>query len=114
MARLDSSGKYIPNKGVKVSQLTIDSMKRMGMKKALEKANSGSADAEYIEGARRMYGSRVTGEPMKVEKTETKKVESAEHGHVIGEAKAPMSGHVIGEARANILSKNAPQKKLST
>lgn len=44
---------------VKVSQSTIDSMKQMGMSKAISKANSGDASAEFIEGAKRMYGTRV-------------------------------------------------------
>lgn len=48
-----------PRKAQKVSQSTIDSMKTMGMTKAIQKANSGTASAEFIEGAKRMYGSRV-------------------------------------------------------
>lgn len=47
------------NKKIKVSQLTVDSMKQMGMAKALEKANSGSADGEFVEAAKRFYGNRV-------------------------------------------------------
>lgn len=42
-----------------VKQSTIDEMKRLGMAKALERANSGTASAEYVEGAKRMYGNRV-------------------------------------------------------
>lgn len=42
-----------------VSQAAIDHMKKIGMKKALEIANSGTAGAEFEEGARRMYGKRV-------------------------------------------------------
>lgn len=49
------------DRSVKVSQLTVDSMKKLGMKAALDKANSGSADAEYVEAAKRFYGNRVTG-----------------------------------------------------
>lgn len=59
------------NKSIKVSQLTIDSMKKMGMKAAIEKANSGSGDSEFVEAAKRFYGNRIkpksmgksTGEP---------------------------------------------------
>lgn len=47
------------NKSIKVKQLTVDSMKQMGMAKALEKANSGSADGEFVEAAKRFYGNRV-------------------------------------------------------
>lgn len=47
------------DKKIKVKQLTIDSMKRLGMTKALEKANSGSADGEFVEAAKRFYGNRV-------------------------------------------------------
>jgi len=42
-------------KAVKVSQGTIDKIKKMGMTKALKKAGKGGS-AEYIEGIRRMYG----------------------------------------------------------
>lgn len=44
---------------IKVKQSTIDSMKTMGMTKAIQKANSGGASAEFIEGAKRMYGNRI-------------------------------------------------------
>lgn len=43
----------------KVSQSTIDSMKTMGMSKAIQKANSGNASSEFVEGAKRMYGGRI-------------------------------------------------------
>lgn len=39
----------------KVSQATIDSIKKMGMSAALKKAGT-SKNVEYIEGVRRMYG----------------------------------------------------------
>ena len=41
----------------KVSQSTIDSIKKMGMTAALKKAGS-SKNAEYIEGVKRMYGAK--------------------------------------------------------
>jgi hypothetical protein len=45
----------------KVSQATIDSIKKMGMSAALKKAGS-SKNVEYIEGVKRMYGAkRVAG-----------------------------------------------------
>lgn len=52
------------NRKVKVSQKTIDDIKRLGMKKSLELAgfNKGAeqsgAVAEFAEGVRRMYGER--------------------------------------------------------
>ena len=59
--------KTIVTPGTKVSQKTIDNIKSMGMSKTLEALKSigqpGSknvpASKEFIEGARRMYGSRV-------------------------------------------------------
>lgn len=44
-------------KPVKVSQATIDRIKKMGMTAALKKAGT-SSNAEYVEGIRRMYGAR--------------------------------------------------------
>lgn len=46
-------------KAVKVSKATIDSIKRMGMTKAIEKANTHAAPPEFVEGAKRMYGNRI-------------------------------------------------------
>lgn len=40
----------------KVSQKTINDIKQMGMTKAIQKAASGNASAEFAEGAKRMYG----------------------------------------------------------
>ena len=42
---------------IKVSQATIDRIKKLGMTAALKKAGT-SKNAEYIEGIRRMYGER--------------------------------------------------------
>jgi len=42
-------------KAIKVSQGTIDRIKKMGMTQALKKAGK-SGNAEYVEGVRRMYG----------------------------------------------------------
>ena len=44
-------------KPIKVSQATIDRIKKMGMTAALKKAGT-SNNAEYVEGIRRMYGAR--------------------------------------------------------
>ena len=44
------------NKNVKVSQSEIDTIKKMGMKKAL--ASAGTASASMQEGIRRLYGER--------------------------------------------------------
>lgn len=46
---------------LKVSQATIDRIKADGMTAALKKAVSGKASASYVEGVKRMYGTkRVT------------------------------------------------------
>lgn len=44
-------------KAIKVSQSTIDRIKKLGMTAALKKAGT-SNNAEYVEGIRRMYGAR--------------------------------------------------------
>lgn len=44
---------------IKVKQEVIDRIKKMGMKAATEAANSGKESAEFVEGAKRMYGGRV-------------------------------------------------------
>ena len=44
-------------KQIKVSQATIDRIKKLGMTAALKKAGT-SNNAEYVEGIRRMYGAR--------------------------------------------------------
>ena len=43
-----------PNRSIKVSQSEIDSIKKMGMKKALSSAKTGSSS--FSEGVRRLYG----------------------------------------------------------
>lgn len=43
------------DRSIKVRQSTIDDIKKMGMAKAIERANS-SDDKEFVEGARRFYG----------------------------------------------------------
>lgn len=44
---------------VKVKQEVIDRIKKMGMDSAVKAANSGSESAEFVEGAKRMYGTKV-------------------------------------------------------
>lgn len=59
-----SKGKSTTPKKVRVSQSTIDDIKRMGMKKALELAGQNASatqagvTAEWAEGVRRMYGQK--------------------------------------------------------
>ena len=43
---------------IKVSQATIDNIKKMGMDKALKAAAAGKANAEMREGLKRMYGQK--------------------------------------------------------
>jgi len=43
---------------MKVSQATIDRIKADGMTNALKKAVMGKASASYVEGVKRMYGTR--------------------------------------------------------
>lgn len=74
---------------IKVSHKTIADMKAMGMSKAIERANSGTAGAEFEEGARRMYGKRIKTK-VASSPTVTKTAEMAPKG----------SGHVYGEAAA--------------
>lgn len=47
------------DRSMKVSQSTIDEIRKLGMAKAIEKANSGQSSAEFLEGASRFYGDRV-------------------------------------------------------
>jgi hypothetical protein len=43
---------------IKVSQDVINEIKRRGMKASMEAANSGKESAEFVEGARRFYGTK--------------------------------------------------------
>lgn len=58
------------DRSVRVSQSVIDEIKKIGMKAAIEKANSGSAGLEFREGAKRMYGGRVNA-PAKWSESDT-------------------------------------------
>lgn len=44
---------------IKVKQEVIDRIKNMGMASAVGAANSGKESADFVEGAKRMYGNRV-------------------------------------------------------
>ena len=46
-----------PKAGIKVSQATITKIKGLGMTAALKKAGT-SANAEFVEGVKRMYGAK--------------------------------------------------------
>jgi len=52
-----AKAKAKPKAGLKVSQATITKIKDMGMSAALKKAGT-SANAEFVEGVKRMYGAR--------------------------------------------------------
>ena len=96
-----------PSRGsnIKVKQSTIDEMKKIGMSEAIKKANSGNASAEFVEGAKRMYGNRVHPEkmmkdarpltdeakkkmPMAQSKTVTKSVSHTKKGKGTGKGRA--------------------------
>lgn len=78
----------------KVSQKTIDDMKTMGMDKAIERANSGTAGAEFEEGARRMYGKRIKSRPKPSQNVQ----KPQDRSHVQGEAAAkPLEGAETGK-----------------
>lgn len=49
------------DRSIKVGQSVIDQIKKMGMGAALAKAKSGTAGAEFTDGARRFYGGKVGG-----------------------------------------------------
>lgn len=44
------------DRSIKVNQSTIDRIKKMGMGEAMKAANAGTESAEFVEGAKRMYG----------------------------------------------------------
>ena len=87
-----------------VKQSTIDDMKRMGMSKAIERANSGEAGQEFEEGARRMYGKRirpkVQSSPTVTKTAETPKYVGPQENKGGGPPAPKGSGHVYGEAPA--------------
>lgn len=55
---------------IKVRQATIDAMNKRGMEASLAYANSGKANEEEVEAARRFYGKRVTGSAAPAASTE--------------------------------------------
>jgi hypothetical protein len=56
--KIAHSSKEITMAKIKVSQATIDNIKKLGMDKALKAAAAGKADAEMREGLKRMYGQK--------------------------------------------------------
>jgi hypothetical protein len=50
---------------VKVRQATLDAMNKRGMAANIAHANSGKANEEELEAARRYYGKRITGTALK-------------------------------------------------
>ena len=52
------TGSFPAPKKVKVSQATIDTIKKQGMSAALKKAAAGGVSKEYMEGVKRMYGTK--------------------------------------------------------
>lgn len=94
---------YKANKSIIVKQATIDEMKKMGMKAAIDRANS-TDDAEFREGAKRMYGNRIktvmakprpapqTGQNVWTEQgNPSKGLAKQDRSHVQGEAAAKPS-----------------------
>lgn len=78
---------------IKVKQSTIDEMKKLGMSKAIERANSGSAGEEFTEGARRFYGKRIKDKPRPSQNVQ----KPMDRSHVQGEAAAkPLEGAETG------------------
>jgi len=55
----------------KVSQTTIDNIKKLGMSAALKKAGS-SKNAEYLEGVKRMYGAKRVASAQGAQSAKTK------------------------------------------
>jgi hypothetical protein len=52
------TGDAKPANRIRVSQATIDTIKKQGMTAALKKAGSGGVSKEYMEGVKRMYGAK--------------------------------------------------------
>lgn len=81
----------------KVSQSTVDQLRKGNMAANLARANSGKASAEYVEAARRFYGNRVkgTGKPIDGSNSSAKgTVNPASHVRGSGSGKKTMPGGV--------------------
>lgn len=98
------------DKSVKVSQLTVDSMKKLGMKAAIDKANSGSADSEYVEAAKRFYGNRITDKA----KAPVKSAVVGDDSHYTGQVPKGSPAVIEVPAKTNAVSNNyKPGRKMA-
>ena len=103
---------------IKVSQSTIDQIKKMGMQKALKSA--ANASPEMKEGLRRMYGEKRLAaaggaKPMKQPRQETAKAPAMKQPRQ--ETKAPAkksSAKQPRQANYNAPKKSAPKKESTT
>lgn len=87
----------------KVSQTTIDSIKKMGMTAALKKAGS-SKNPEYIEGIKRMYGAK------RLAAAQGGVAKSAPSRSFSPAQKTAMGMGVAKKAAAPAVKKSAPKK----
>ncbi len=109
------------NKKVKVSQSTIDDIKRLGMSKALRLAKENAAGpqkglvAEYQEATRRLYGdkrfSAATGAKPKSASATPKKMAGQPSGYRNSKQAGPMTGQPSGYRSTK---QAGPAKKAST
>lgn len=78
------TGSFPVPKKVKVSQSTIDTIKKQGMTAAIKKAAAGGVSKEYMEGVKRMYGAKrlaaATGAAVKKRQTPTMKTSPKKFG----------------------------------
>jgi len=97
---------------VKVSQSTINDIKKMGMAKALKlaalnaKADQGGVAAEWNEGVKRMYGARRFAEATKSNKVVAKSADAARKGAM---GSSPAKYKSADAARSGV-STSAPKK----
>ncbi len=87
---------------IKVSQAVIDEIKKKGMSASIKEANSGSSSAEFLEGAKRMYGNRVTGSGSGPKAGDVRKVDTG-HSPKAGDVRATDS-----EKKPVTMPKSAP------
>lgn len=91
---------------VKVKQEVIDRIKKMGMGEAVKAANSGSESAEFVEGAKRMYGSRVGAS--NAANLKKRQNEAAANPLARRAPSADMGGGGGGESKSVPMPKSAP------
>lgn len=114
------SKKSSTSKKVRVSQATVDELKRGTMKANIAKANSGKASAEFVEEARRFYPGKI--HPPKSTKTKSSKTKKASKDKATTSKKAGpkfttslvmnTNGRVFSPARLN--RKRQTQYKILT